>query len=165
MAYKRTYWLDHVTEYDNRYKEKQNADGTVTHEPVEGEVLQQGTAQNAPHFNNIEEGTFAANELGAELARMILHHARTLEQVRGEKGALTLTNSQAYPFNNSKRTVALARPRQTLDYTVTVEAAALGGGAVGEIVITDKQLNGFKIEHTGSAAKVTIKFIVEGGTY
>ena len=39
----------------------------------------------------------------------------------------------------------------------------MGGGAVGEIVITDKQLNGFKIEHTGSAAKVSVKYIVEGG--
>ena len=29
--------------------------------------------------------------------------------------------------------------------------------------ITDKQLNGFKIEHTGSAAKVSVKYIVEGG--
>lgn len=31
-------WKDHVTQYSNRYREVQNADGTITHEAVEGEV-------------------------------------------------------------------------------------------------------------------------------
>lgn len=165
MAYQRTIWENHVTEFDDRYTEQQNDDGTVTHIPVEGEIITQGTAQDEIHFNNMEEGIFAANELGAEAVRVLLHHEQALQQLSGEKGTLTLTNSQAYPFNNSRKTVALTRPRQTLDYTVTIEAAAIGGGAVGEIVITDKQLNGFKIEHTGSAAKVSVKFIVEGGMF
>ena len=28
-------WKDHVTQYSNRYREVQNADGTITHEAVE----------------------------------------------------------------------------------------------------------------------------------
>ena len=163
MAHKRTFWQDHVTEFEDRYTERENEDGTITHIPVEGEVIQQGTAQNAPNFNNMEEGIFAANELGAEAVRVLVHHGQAIEQLSGEKGTVTLTNTQVYPFNNSRTTVALVKPRQTLDYTVSVEAVAVGGGAVGEIVITDKQLNGFKIEHTGSAAKVSVKYIVEGG--
>lgn len=164
-TYERTYWQDHVTEFDNRYTEEKNEDGTISHVPVEGEIIQQGTAQSAPHFNNMEEGIHAANELTAEALRVLIHHGQALKQLAGETGALTLTNTQVYPFNNSRATVALAEPRQTLDYTVTVEAAAVGGGAIGEIVITDKQFNGFKIEHTGSAAKVSVKFIVEGGIF
>ena len=39
-------WKDHVTQYSNRYREVQNADGTITHEAVEGEVVQEGTPQN-----------------------------------------------------------------------------------------------------------------------
>ena len=27
-------WKDHVTQYSNRYREVQNADGTITHEAV-----------------------------------------------------------------------------------------------------------------------------------
>ena len=36
-------WLDHVTEFEDRYTEQDNGDGTITHIPVEGEVLQEGT--------------------------------------------------------------------------------------------------------------------------
>lgn len=35
-------WKDHVTQYSNRYREVQNADGTITHEAVEGEVVPGG---------------------------------------------------------------------------------------------------------------------------
>ena len=38
-------WLDHVTEFENRYREQTNPDGTITHLPVEGTVIQQGTPQ------------------------------------------------------------------------------------------------------------------------
>ena len=34
-------WLDHVTEFEDRYTEQDNGDGTITHIPVEGEVLQE----------------------------------------------------------------------------------------------------------------------------
>ena len=47
-------WKDHVTQYSNRYREVQNADGTITHEAVEGEVVQEGTPQNAQNFNDFD---------------------------------------------------------------------------------------------------------------
>ena len=71
--YERTYWQDHVTEFDNRFREQNNADGTISHIPVEGEIIQQGTPQNAANFNRIETGIFAATEIMAELARITLH--------------------------------------------------------------------------------------------
>ena len=70
--YNRTFWQDHVTEFGDRFREQNNPDGTVTHIPVEGEVIQEGTPQNAANFNNIEMGIFAANEIAAELARITL---------------------------------------------------------------------------------------------
>ena len=48
-------WKDHVTQFSNRYKEINNADGTITHEAVEGEVIQDGTPQNAKNFNDMEQ--------------------------------------------------------------------------------------------------------------
>ena len=71
--YERNYWQDHVSEFDNRFREQNNADGTISHIPVEGEILQQGTPQNAANFNRIEAGIFAATEITAELARITLH--------------------------------------------------------------------------------------------
>lgn len=71
--YNRTFWKDHVTEFDNRFREQNNADGTISHIPVEGEIIQEGTPQNARNFNNIEVGIFAANEIASELSRIALH--------------------------------------------------------------------------------------------
>ena len=47
--------------------------------------------------------------------------------------------------------------------SINVEAEAKDAGGVGEIRITDKQLNGFKIEYTGAAKEVTVKCTVQGG--
>lgn len=156
-------WQDHVTEFDDRYKETQNSDGTVTHQPVEGEVIQQGTPQNAKNFNDLEEKAWAAEQLAAELARVVNSHRLTLGRLVSERGSLTLTNSLGYPFNNSKKTVVLSSPKDTVDYIVNVDAAAVGGGGVGEVVVTDKQVNGFKVEYTGGATRVDLKYTVDGG--
>ena len=45
--YEQKLWQDHVTEFEDRYTESRNDDGTITHTPVEGEIIQQGTPQNA----------------------------------------------------------------------------------------------------------------------
>ncbi len=156
-------WKDHVTQYSNRYKEVQNADGSITHEAVEGEVIQEGTPQNAKNFNDLEERVLASGEV-AGLALLKVNMAE--QRIKGLQGGVvtaTLTNTKEYPFNNSKATLALETPRGNLDYTVTVEAVAVGAGGVGEVLITDKQLNGFKIEYTGTAKKVSVKCTVQGG--
>lgn len=70
--YEPTFWRDHVTEFNDRFREQNNADGTITHVPIEGEIIQEGTPQNAANFNNIEMGIFAANEIAAELTRVAL---------------------------------------------------------------------------------------------
>ena len=43
--YGMTPWKDEVVQYPYRYKETQNADGTVEHEPSPGTVMQEGTAE------------------------------------------------------------------------------------------------------------------------
>lgn len=79
-----------------------------------------------------------------------------------EKGSVTLSNSQAYPFNSGDATVALAVPRQNMDYIIHTEIAA-ASGSVQAVEVYDKQLNGFKIRYDGSALSVTIKYYVTGG--
>lgn len=163
--YEATLWKDHVTEYEDRYIETKNDDGTINHIPVEGEIIQQGTPQNATNFNHIEEGVTNAGELASLLAITTMQQARSIENMIGEVITTTLTNSQTYPFNNSVKTVALAKERNHNDYTVEVEVLEVTGGFAGDIVISEKLVNGFKIATTGSATSVKVKIYVKGGFY
>ena len=77
--------------------------------------------------------------------------------------SVTLTNSQAYPFNDSQDTVQITSPRDNTNYYVIPEVISYTGGAVGDIEVTDKLVNGFKIAFTGSATQVVLKCHVIGG--
>ena len=90
-----------------------------------------------------------------------------------------LTNTLAYPFNNSKTTVALdaAEDRHNTNYVVIAEVTNWGvtdgsaldsesvnnAGLAGNIVVSDKMTNGFKVEFTGSAGEVSLKLYIVGG--
>ena len=115
--YEQKLWQDHVTEFEDRYTESRNDDGTITHTPVEGEISQQGTPQNATNFNHMENGISNATETAALMALSTIHHQQAIADLQGD------------------------------------------------IVITDKLLNGFKMAHTGSAKSVTVKVYVKGGFY
>lgn len=158
-------WQDHVSQYEDRYTETKNDDGTINHIPVEGEIIQQGTPQNATNFNHIEEGVTNSGELAALMAIAAMQQTRSIKNMTGEVITATLTNSQVYPFNNSVKTIALSTERNHNDYTVEVEVLECSGGFPGDIAISEKLMNGFKVATTGSAVSVTVKIFVKGGFY
>lgn len=80
-----------------------------------------------------------------------------------ESGSITLNNSLVFPFNNSQTTIALANTQLDTDYAVITEVGNQGN--VGDITVFDKQVNGFKMAYTGSAASVTINYYVLGGLF
>ena len=163
MAYQILVWKDHVVTPGNTYKVTKNGDDTITLTPV-GEVLQQGTNMSAVNFNNLETGVYAANLAAAEALQLLRLVEEEADSAVGIVLEETLTNGQKYPFNNSVKTIALSGEnlRNTKDYTVTVEAEATGG-FVGDIIISDKMLNGFKVQFTGSAKSVKVRCFVQGG--
>ncbi len=71
-----------------------------------------------------------------------------------------LTNTLEYPFNDSGTAVALPYPVN--GYTVATEAEA-ESGFVGDIIVSDKTPDGFRIAHTGSAKNVKVKCFIQGG--
>ena len=76
----------------------------------------------------------------------------------GESHTVTLTNNQKFPFNStvdSPVTVALTTRRKNLFYSVEPEVTA-NVGPVGEIRVTDKQLNGFKVSFDGCGKSVSV---------
>jgi len=113
--------------------------------------------------NANEQGTFAANEMADFLFLQIHQLHRGVRAAIGESGTVTLTNTQTWPFNNSLYTVALQTPRDTMNYTVTVEIVSATGGAAGAITVANKLLNGFQLSFDGSAASVTVRYNVTGG--
>jgi len=143
--YNRTYWQDHIVD------------------EATGEVLVEGTLQDAEHFNNMEEGIFGAMELAASNAEALGKQQRSVASLEGELIQVALTNSMQYPFNNSIRTISLTNKKTTKNYKIHTEVVSSVGGGVGDIVITDKLLNGFKVEYTGAATEVVINLFISGG--
>lgn len=176
-------WLDHVTNPGNTYVITGNDDGSVTLTRA-GEIIQQGTNLSAENFNRLEAGVLD-NDLAAHIILLLLRNvedrvtanadtaseisetvaanqADVLAEVTPEEQTITLTNTASYPFNDSVTSVSIAATRKTKNYTVEAEVSDSDGN-VGEIEITDKALNGFKIAYTGSAAKTTITIKIRGG--
>lgn len=172
-----TNWLDHAVTPARTFKITDNGDGTYTLVPV-GQVIQQGTPMSAANFNNIETGIHAANVaaiMAMNTARLAMETADSNVVIKD----VTLTNTAKYPFNNSKMTVALndKEERHNTKYVVLAEIkncvvedgssvdelAINNAGLVGNIVISDKMINGFKIESTGSAGDVSLRLYIAGG--
>lgn len=158
-----TYWKDEVVEHPYRYKESNNPDGSIEHTPDPGSVLQEGTPQSADNFNKMERGIFEALALGTENTRVLASVQRRLAGIVGDLHTVTLTNSLEYPFNSSDKSVQLSPERTTKDYTVTAELVSATGGALGDVEISAKLLNGFKVHYTGSAKSVVLNLYVRGG--
>lgn len=130
----------------------------------DGNIIQKGTPLSAKNMNHIEDGVLEANLLSAMLSQYSMQLGRILADLEGEIGQVALTNSETFPFNNSIKTIALQKQRDNLNYRVITEVIS-ADGEVGNVIVTDKQLNGFKIAFTGSAKNVTIKYYVQGGMY
>lgn len=163
--YEEKIWLDHVTEHENRYREQTNGDGTITHIPVEGEVLQQGTPQSGANFTHMEFGISEAHTIAGLLAMRSIHAEQKMGDLAGEIIQVELNNTQAYPFNDSMKTVALATRRNNANYTVVPEVVSVSGGGMKDVEISEKLVNGFKVAFHGSAKKVVLKLAVQGGFY
>ncbi len=63
MAYVKNKWIDHIVEKPNTYTVAENSDGTVTHTPAFGTVIQEGTPLSASNLNNMEEGIEQAHQI------------------------------------------------------------------------------------------------------
>ena len=162
-----TNWVDETDQYEDRYTETMNGDGTITHVKVRGEVYVEGTPQDAAHFNKMEAGILDAHAAVQQLLNAQRHDLWRIEALEKatdqETGTVTLTNSQDFPFNNSIVSVPLTIERDNLNYVVVVIKVEPTGGPSGDIDITERQVNGFKMAFTGSASSVKVTYAVIGG--
>jgi hypothetical protein len=156
-------WLDHVVEYPNRVRLTDLGNNLYLIERVPGEIIQQGTPVNADNQNSMDLAALQAIMMAGENTAEIRWLKDLVDAQTGEAIEVNLANTQSYPFNDSKKTVQLSKNRNRKDYTVLVEIESSTGGGVGDIKITDKLLNGFKIEYSGAATSATARCIIQGG--
>ena len=161
-----TQWLDHVTSPSNVFR-IEDIGGGLYQITLAGTVMQQGTPQDQTHFNNLETGVVDAHTAAA----LLLNFARQIGWSNDDilswlgkvntvyAGTTTLTNSQDFPFNDSKDSVSIGATLDNTNYEVQTKVTAFSG-CVGEIEVSDKLVNGFKLAFTGSAASVTIAWVV-----
>lgn len=162
MNYARKEWVDEAVQYPDRYSMQSLSGGMVNLTPSPGTVDTVGTPQSAVNFNHLERGILDAQTAASLLALDMQLFKDT--QGTTEVGTVTLKNTLKLPFNNSRATVALKHPRRSLDYAVEIiEATASDARPIGDIKATARQLNGFGLSYSGSAASVTIKYKVTGG--
>jgi len=120
--------------------------------------------------HNFQDGQVLTGAAMEDIDQALYEHDEALEDLDTqmqklrvvETGSTTLTNSQEFPFNNSRKTVALVTPQANSDYLVDVEVDEANGN-VGEVIVSSRMTNGFAIEHTGSATSVTVNYFVIGG--
>ena len=98
----------------------------------------------------------------------LLNYVRLNEDEWNEKGfsvrhgTVTLTNTLAFPFNDSQKTVALSPSLPDTNYAVITRITSAVGNP-GEVEAYDLLVNGFKLRTTGSAKSTVVDYIVIGG--
>ena len=127
---------------------------------------------DAAHTSNITALQTAAEDADLRLlelafaVRMNVVHTTQLDRIlMEERHKVTLENTLAFPFNstvNSPATIALDKVRDNAEYSVEAEVLS-HDGPVGEIEVTAKARNGFKISYSGSGASVALLVKVKGG--
>ena len=92
---------------------------------------------------------------------LLLNYVRQHE-IEAQYGTVTLTNSLAFPFNDSQKTVSLTAYMPDTHYAVITQIKSAVGNP-GEVEVFDKLTNGFKLKTTGSARSVEVDYIAIGG--
>lgn len=124
----------------------------------------------AYELHNFQDGQVLTGQAMDDIDQALFEQDARLTQMDGqmqklrvvETGSTTMTNSLEFPFNNSRKTVALVTPQANSDYLVDVEVDEANGN-VGEVIVSSRMTNGFAIEYTGSATSVTVNYFVIGG--
>ena len=118
--------------------------------------------------DGIDDDLLIVNEDGDVASKLIINALRQHmwqnedDALICEEGTKTLTNTKRFPFNDSKASVSLAKTQKNTKYVIIAEPSTVAGN-IGDINVSDRLTNGFKLAFTGSAKSVTVKYYVIGG--
>lgn len=123
--------------------------------------IQAGTPQNQTNLNNIECGIFSSSIVAAFLTL----NARETDRQMLETETISILATINGSNTDFSVVIPTSKTRNRTTYNVTAEINAITGTAAtaGDIIITAKQINGFKIKYNGTATAVTLRLQVRGG--
>jgi hypothetical protein len=81
--YEKQEWVDHIVERPGTFREVQNSDGSITHIPEEGNILEEGSPFSANRMNHIENGIYNASRQAQINKDDIINHAVRLAVLEG----------------------------------------------------------------------------------
>lgn len=84
-------------------------------------------------------------------------------EVAAEVKEVTLKNGSKWPFGINEVSVGLDKTRKNANYGVDVYVKSYTGGRLGDVTVSGKLTNGFKLKHDGSAQTVVVVVRVTGG--
>lgn len=157
-------WKDHIVQFMRRFSmESGESAGLVYLTPAPGEIEQQGTAQSATNFGQMDMGILEQAMMANMLFSITNQHSGMLENLSGQQFDVTLENTLAFPATNAIKTVALSQYLNNTDYQIHYKILECSGGYVESVDFYDLAYNAFKVKYTGSATSVKLRLYVTGG--
>lgn len=175
--YERTFWLDHVedqsgeviqegTPLDQAHFNKMEVgieDANLAHKIVM--IFARWIERRLAAIEGTS-GTHTTDIAGikakdtAQDGRLTALESETAAEV---KEVILTANSNPWPFCNDDKNVILTTVRKNTNYTVDVYVKSVAGGRLGDITVSGKGTNSFKVRHDGSAKTVVLTLKITGG--
>lgn len=176
LMFKRTFWRNHVEDQDGKVIQQ----GTLLEQDqfnrMEVGISDSNMAANIIHIMLLWFGRrlgvleTSSNSHDTDIASMKTTDTQqnsrlsALEpEVAAEVKEVTLKNGSKWPFGINEVSVGLAKTRKNANYGVDVYVKSYTGGRLGDITVSGKLTNGFKLKHDGSAQTVVVVVRVTGG--
>ena len=153
---------EHTTVIGNLQKTQQSQGETIANQGTKVGTLEQNSTKHGKRLDTLETtSTNYGRRLDAlEKAGTGGGGGDTTQEVQ----EITITaGSDPWPFGITTKSVTLGTVRKNTNYTVDAYVKSYSGGALGDVVVSDKGTNNFKVKHDGSATTVTLVLKITGG--
>ena len=153
---------EHTTAIENLQNTQQRQGETIANQGTKVGTLEQNSTKHGKRLDTLETtSTNYGRRLDAlEKAGPGGGDGDTTQEVQ----EITITaGSDPWPFGITTKSVTLGTVRKNTNYTVDAYVKSYSGGALGDVVVSDKGTNNFKVKHDGSATTVTLVLKITGG--
>ena len=88
---------------------------------------------------------------------------RLLQDRANENEVVAVTGTITGTNTDLSVAIPAGKTRNRTSYNVTPVIVSTSGGAAGDLIVSAKQANGFKVKYTGAASSVNVALYVQGG--
>ena len=152
---------EHTTAIGNLQKTQQSQGETIANQGTKVGTLEQNSTKHGKRLDTLET---TSTNYGRRLDALEKAGTGGGGDTTQEVQEITITaGSDPWPFGITTKSVTLGTVRKNTNYTVDAYVKSYSGGALGDVVVSDKGTNNFKVKHDGSATTVTLVLKITGG--